>query len=551
MALVPLACLVEDGPPVDGTCDENFVCAPNETPKTCPHDCYYPQPTPAATAEEISLRTDMGDIDAEGVVIYPTCTCSLNYRFASACLPSCNDGEQDLEQGESPENCPCDFVTRCEAPAKDCCGNGLCEPGEYQAGVAEPFQTCRVDCHEPTDGTFNDAFCSDSESLDTSPGDCKGCGDGICTNGEYADGKRPLCSRDCDACIEGRDTCYVLNDGNCWADKGETLANSADCAICGDTVVSPGEVCDDGNQDDADGCTNACQKTYCGDGKVQTGEACDDGNTDNTDACLTTCAAALCGDGYLQSGKEVCDDGNAVETDACTNMCMEAVCGDGIVQVEVEACDDGNQLQTDACLEDCTAARCGDGIVQAGVEACDDGNSIETDACRSDCTVIEHRKVFVTTAKFEGNLGGLAGADTKCRAAATAGKLANPNTFKAWLSDGTTGPATRFDTTFAGIYELVDGTIVVSGGWFELIKGSLAHAINQDESGGGATATPWSDTDTEGQPIKGGLHCSAWTINDNTKGSIGQTDATDATWTNFNDESFCSAATRLYCFEDP
>jgi cysteine-rich repeat protein len=33
-------------------------------------------------------------------------------------------------------------------------------------------------------------------------------------------------------------------------------------AVCGDEVVDPGEECDDGNQEDRDGCSNACSKAY-------------------------------------------------------------------------------------------------------------------------------------------------------------------------------------------------------------------------------------------------------------------------------------------------
>ena len=46
------------------------------------------------------------------------------------------------------------------------------------------------------------------------------------------------------------------------------------------------EACDDGNDIDDDGCSNACElPRWRGDGIVQAGEACDDGNADNTDAC--------------------------------------------------------------------------------------------------------------------------------------------------------------------------------------------------------------------------------------------------------------------------
>jgi len=47
--------------------------------------------------------------------------------------------------------------------------------------------------------------------------------------------------------------------------------------------------------------------TRCGDGMVTGNEKCDDGNTDNTDDCTNACQPAACGDGFLQKTEE-CDN---------------------------------------------------------------------------------------------------------------------------------------------------------------------------------------------------------------------------------------------------
>jgi len=172
------------------------------------------------------------------------------------------------------------------------------------------------------------------------------------------------------------------DDGN--QDDADACTNACTNAVCGDGIVGPGEACDDGNQDDADACTNACASASCGDKLVQPGEDCDDGNADDTDACLATCKAASCGDMAVQAGVEQCDDGNADDTDACTK-CKTAKCGDAAVQVGVEECDDGNMVDTDTCLATCKAAKCGDAAVQAGTEECDDGNMLDTDTCLGTC----------------------------------------------------------------------------------------------------------------------------------------------------------------------
>ncbi len=156
--------------------------------------------------------------------------------------------------------------------------------------------------------------------------------------------------------------------------------------VCGDAVVQADEQCDDGNTDDTDACTSACEPATCGDGIIWAGEeTCDDGNTANNDGCSASCQLEDCGDGELQPG-ELCDDGNELDSDACTSACQPAACGDGFVQDGVEMCDDGNDEEADACRNDCTPALCGDGIVGEGIEECDDANDVESDACTNACT---------------------------------------------------------------------------------------------------------------------------------------------------------------------
>jgi cysteine-rich repeat protein len=185
------------------------------------------------------------------------------------------------------------------------------------------------------------------------------CGDGIKSPGEACD------------------------DGN--QDNTDMCVAGCVMASCGDGFVGPGEGCDDGNDIEDDECTSECIPATCGDGVVQEPEACDDGNDDQSDDCLDTCAAASCGDGHVHAGVEECDDGNGEETDDCINTCVMASCGDGAVHAGVEDCDDGNDVETDDCLTGCIPASCGDGYTQEGVEPCDDGNQDNSDACTSAC----------------------------------------------------------------------------------------------------------------------------------------------------------------------
>jgi cysteine-rich repeat protein len=200
-------------------------------------------------------------------------------------------------------------------------------------------------------------------------------------------------------CLGGR--ILVLGDHNLFSDGGIAVADNTvlatnlvewaalgggGCGPCGNGMLDPGELCDDGNFVGTDACPPTCLPASCGDGHTWAGmEACDDGNLDETDACISTCTAASCGDGFVWVGTEACDDGNGDDTDACPGTCEAAFCGDGFAWAGMEACDDGNLLDTDACTTVCMAPGCGDGLLWLGMEGCDDGNGDDTDACPSTC----------------------------------------------------------------------------------------------------------------------------------------------------------------------
>jgi cysteine-rich repeat protein len=157
--------------------------------------------------------------------------------------------------------------------------------------------------------------------------------------------------------------------------------------ICGNGTIDASEQCDDGNTADGDGCSANCTiegGTACGNGVIEPGEECDDGNTSSGDGCDSACQAEKCGDGTLDPGEE-CDDANNENGDGCSASCTFETpgCGDGTLD-SGEECDDGNNVDGDGCSADCILEKCGDGIIQGG-EECDDGNNVDGDGCSSDC----------------------------------------------------------------------------------------------------------------------------------------------------------------------
>lgn len=140
---------------------------------------------------------------------------------------------------------------------------------------------------------------------------------------------------------------------------------------CGDGIVTTntGEVCDDGNNTNGDGCSATCQieedEPMCGDGTVDPGEQCDDGNNTNGDGCSATCQTEdeepMCGDGTRDAGEQ-CDP-NATPTGCatgftCSNTCtcnqISNPCGNGIINTG-EQCDFAASPTGCPAAQTCTA----------------------------------------------------------------------------------------------------------------------------------------------------------------------------------------------------
>lgn len=213
------------------------------------------------------------------------------------------------------------------------------------------------------------------------------------------------------------------------------------------------------------------------------------------------------------------------------------------------------ETTTGTCADGCDttvgASTSGGGSSTCGTDVCADSTAGDTgleETTVDEC--LDCRHVFVTTMTFAGNFAAgstpFVAADKKCNDDAMEGQL--DGVFKAWISDGMTGPIDRFDTNFDGRYVLRGTTDPVANGFDDLVDGGILKLINADSAGTtvGVGPSVWTGTDMAGNPA---TPCGAWD-SANGDGTIGMFDQKGSGWT---DDGVlpCSVARRLYCFEDP
>lgn len=160
------------------------------------------------------------------------------------------------------------------------------------------------------------------------------------------------------------------------------------------------------------------------------------------------------------------------------------------------------------------------------------------------------KAVFASSEEYDGEtVASLANADALCQELAADALLSG--SFKAWLSDSSTAATSRLSRAIVP-YVLPDGTVVAND-WTDLTDGSLAHAIDQDESEADLepafdNMSVWTATEADGSAIAGS-NCANWTSAEDTEdGATGDAGATGAAWS-ASGTATCDELARLYCVE--
>ena len=174
----------------------------------------------------------------------------------------------------------------------------------------------------------------------------------------------------------------------------------------------------------------------------------------------------------------------------------------------------------------------------------------------------DYFKVFVSSATYDGNLGGIAGADEKCQTLANDAGLGHEDglgvprsKFRAWISGSVNG--NTLADTFNSIdnnnkgFKLVDRQTTVATSWADLTDGTLVNNINMDEYGNDVTnnTNVWTGKDGTSNDID--PDCQGWTSNSATaQGVYGDLNGSgDGEWTNTAQDGYCDSSNRIYCFQ--
>lgn len=216
------------------------------------------------------------------------------------------------------------------------------------------------------------------------------CGNGFVSGSEACDDGNSMSGDGCDAsckkefgqtcsnnaqcgsgfCDSSGNMCACDDDADCPMGQNCNLVSNPNvCVIpsCGNSLIDPGETCDDGNQTNGDGCDVNCQPTGCGNGIVTSGEGCDDGNTNNGDGCDAGCLfelgrgcllAATCSSGFCVDGV-CCEVASCFAMDQChdagtcqtgTGLCSNPGKTDGSSCNDSDACTQSDTCQAGTCM---------------------------------------------------------------------------------------------------------------------------------------------------------------------------------------------------------
>jgi len=247
----------------------------------------------ASATESSALDTDPATATAS-----TTATATEGSASATEGSASATEGSASATEGSASATDSSASATEGSASATDSSASET----EGSASAAD------TDSDSDSDGTATDSAGSDSGLTATDSDSDSDSGSGT------------------DGCPEGAEGCPCIGgescDGDLVCDNGACVVDVVE-PVCGNGIVEVGEECDDGDDDDLDGCTSQCEEApVCPAGTEDCpcdGNSCDQGLSCEGGTCVKE-AVPVCGNGILEQG-EACDDGNNQIWDECDKSC--------------------------------------------------------------------------------------------------------------------------------------------------------------------------------------------------------------------------------------
>ena len=267
---------------------------------------------------------------------------------------------------------------------------------------------------------------------------------------------------------------------------------------------------------------------FCGDGLVVAPEGCDDVNTNETDGCLSNCTVHA---GFTCTGEPsvcTCTGPTFVCSDTATPTATPTTNPTATCTGPSSFCDGGTQTTT--------PTPCPGGV-------CPSETATPTPVATA--TPIKKR-VFISSTRSAGSFGGLSGGDAICQSLADAAGLGG--TYMAWLSDGSTSPATRFTQATVPYVEVDPHQTQIASDWTDLVDGALTNPIVFTETAGSLSGVPvWTGTKSL-SGAGGGTNCHGWTSSAATDTGLLGVSGDTTSWSD-SSATRCDATAYLYCFE--
>lgn len=239
----------------------------------------------------------------------------IGIGLLSLSLPfNCENPDQDQDDKECPPG-----YQRFEGSDGDGCNSGrkphvclpICDGPSLDSATAELPEECKnLDMSTSEETTSGSETSTDTTTSTT---------DDPTTTDSETDNTTTSTSSQSSSASESETTGFFC-DEDLQCDEDEDIISCLyDCASC--TIDN---VCDEQTETPY-ACPEDCPATVCDhDGKVDAlTEQCDDGNMNNEDDCTNACELAECGDGivWTDNGEE-CDDGNVTDGDGCSSECV-------------------------------------------------------------------------------------------------------------------------------------------------------------------------------------------------------------------------------------